>query len=123
MKIRRHILKVKSGFYYYTLVFVGAASLLLLTRCQNKVSEEERIKLQNDSIARAKAIHDSIAKADSTEKALKEKQVLDSIARADSIAKAKKPAQNPYKPPKPMTKYGVPISKPIAEYGVPPVDN
>jgi hypothetical protein len=118
MKIRRRFLKVKSRFYYYLLVFIGSSGMLFFTRCNNPNAEENTARL-NDSLVRAKHQQDSIAKSDSLVKAQKEQARLDSIARADSIAKSKKP-HSPYKPKPVITKYGIPINHPIAEYGIPP---
>jgi len=119
MKIRRKILKIKSHFYYYTLVVFGSLSLLFFSRCNNGPSDEEKAARINDSIVKAKALHDSIAIADSTTKMQLEQARLDSIAKADSVTKAKKP-KNPYKPVTPITKYGIPINpEPMAKYGVP----
>lgn len=114
MKINRRILKVKSRFYYYTLVLFGSLSLLFFSRCNNGPSEEEKVARINDSIVKVKAKQDSIAKADSVSKAVVEQAHLDSVAKADSIAKAKKPKKpkNPYKPPAPITKYGIPMPEP-----------
>lgn len=118
MKIRRKILKCKSRFYYYTLVVFGSVSMLFFTRCNNAPTEDKTAHI-NDSIAKVKIQQDSIAKADSLTKAQLEQARLDSIALADSIAKAKK-RTNPYRPGKPMTKYGIPMNhEPIAKYGIP----
>ncbi|HNW90961.1 MAG TPA: hypothetical protein PKN48_14980 [Bacteroidales bacterium] len=120
MKVNRRILKIKSGFYYYTLVVFGGISLLFFSRCNTGPSEEEKAARINDSITKVKVQQDSIAKADSVAKVALEQARLDSIAKADSVAKAQKP-KNPYKPPKPITKYGIPMNhEPIAEYGPPP---
>jgi hypothetical protein len=119
MSIRRNILKCKSRFYYYTLIVFGSVSLLFFSRCNNGPSEEKTAHI-DDSVSKEKAKFDSILKADSIIKAQLEQARLDSIAKTDSIAKAKKP-KNPYKPSKPMTKYGIPMNhEPIAEYGPPP---
>ncbi|MCK9613587.1 MAG: hypothetical protein PHR81_08120 [Bacteroidales bacterium] len=127
MKYNRKILKIKSSFYYYSLLLFGSISLLVFTRCNHGPSAEEKAAHINDSIAKVKAIQDSIAKADSLVQAEKEQARLDSITlaeiekkRQDSIRKAQKP-HNPFKPNKPITKYGIPINpQPIAEYGPPP---
>lgn len=119
MSTRRRILKIKSHFYYYTLVVFGSLSLLFFSRCNNGPSEEEKAARINDSMVMVKALQDSIAIADSTTKAQLDQVRLDSIAKADSVAKAKKP-KNPYKPVTPVTKYGIPMnSEPMAKYGVP----
>ncbi len=73
---------------------------------------------KNDSLAKAKHQQDSIASSDSTIKVRKEQTRLDSINKADSLAKAKKHA-NPYKPRHVITKYGIPMTEPIVDYGVP----
>jgi hypothetical protein len=117
MKIRRYILQCKSRFYYYTLLLIGSASMLFFTRCNNP-NTADNTKHINDSIANAKHQQDSIAKSDLLAKA-REQAKTDSIARADSIAKAKKHS-NPYKPKPVITKYGIPINHPVAEYGTPP---
>jgi hypothetical protein len=118
MKIRRTILQFKSRFYYYTLLLIGSAGMLFFVRCNNPNATDDSERI-NDSIAKAKHQQDSVAKADSLGKAQREQARQDSIVRADSIAKAKKHV-NPYKPIPVITKYGIPINHPIAEYGVPP---
>ena len=122
MSSRRRILKIKSKFYFYTLVVFGSLSLLFFSRCNNGPSEEEKAARINDSLATVKARQDSIATADSVTKAQLELARLDSITKADSVArikKARKP-KNPYQPGTPVTKYGIPMNpQPIAEYGVP----
>jgi len=102
---------------------IGATSVLFFSRCNYGPSEEEKAARINDSLAKVKALQDSIATADSISKAQLEQARLDSMARADSIAKAiakaKKP-KNPYKPTTITTKYGIPMNRePMAEYGVP----
>jgi len=109
MKLNRRLLKIKSKFYYYSVVFLGAISVFFFTRCDSPKAENNNQQI-NDSIAKAKAKQDSIAKADSIAKVEKELATLDSIARADSIAKAKK-KPNPYKPDGPVCKYGVYYNK------------
>ena len=107
MKINRSILKIKSKFYYYTLVGFGALSVFFFSRCSSPMAENNSQHI-NDSIAQAKAKQDSVAKADSTALTEIEKARQDSIARADSIAKAaKKHKPNPYKPTGPVCKYGI----------------
>lgn len=118
MKIRRTILKCKSRFYYYALLLIGSAGMLFFVRCNNPSANDNAERI-NDSLAKAKHQQDSMAKADSLGKAQLQKMRQDSIARADSIAKAKKHS-NPYKPKPVITKYGIPINHPIAEYGTPP---
>jgi len=111
----------RSKFYYYTLLMIGATSLLFFSRCNSGPSEEEKAARISDSLARVKACQDSIATADSIARAQREQARVDSIAKADSIARAKKPKKpkNPYKQSQPMTKYGTPkYNEPIAEYGV-----
>jgi len=122
MITRRRILKIKSKFYYYTLVVFGSLSLLFFSHCNNGPSEEEKAAHINDSLAKMKALQDSITTADSVTKAQLEQARLDSITKADSVARAKKAKKpkNPYKPGTPVTKYGIPMNPhPIAEYGVP----
>lgn len=122
MRSNRKILKIKSKFYYYTLVVFGSLSLLFFSRCNNGPSEEEKAARINDSLATVKAVQDSIARADSVTKAQLEQARLDSIAKADSVARAKKAKKpkNPYQPTTPVTKYGIPMNPhPIAEYGIP----
>ncbi|MEI6123903.1 MAG: hypothetical protein WCQ95_09745 [Bacteroidota bacterium] len=119
MKINRTILKCKSRFYYYTLVFIGSASMLFFSRCANPTVKDNTAHL-NDSIAKANHRQDSIAQADSLAEVKKQQWLTDSLAKADSIAQAKK-HRNTYKPPSPITKYGVPIHKPVVtKYGIQP---
>lgn len=91
MKINRHLLKIKSKFYYYSLIFFGAASVFFFSRCSSPMAENKNQHI-NDSLAQAKVKQDSIAKSDSIVRVEKEKEQakLVSIACADSIAKAKK---------------------------------
>ncbi len=118
MKTHKSILRFKSRFYYYTLMLIGSVSMLFFTRCSGPNPDGNTTDKQ-DSLAKAKHQQDSVAKADSLGKAQREQARMDSIARADSIAKAKK-HNNPYKPKPVITKYGIPINHPIAEYGAPP---
>jgi len=141
MRIKRRILKIKSKFYYYTLVFVGALSVMFLSRCdapneKSSITETKDTITQIESsdisasenaekstelelnVAAEKAVKDSIAEAQK-----KAQQQNIAKAKADSIAKAKiekaisdsienaKINQNPYKPSQPVTKYGVPQNK------------
>ena len=106
MKISRCLLKIKSRLYFQILVFLGTLSMISFTRCSSPVATDNTQHI-NDSIAKAKAFQDSVAKADSTAQAMKEKAFQDSIALADSIAKARKPKPNPYKPGPPTCKYGI----------------
>ena len=117
MNIRRTILKLKSRFYYYALVLIGSTGVWLFVRCSGP-NVVDNTQHKNDSIAKARHQHDSIASAESTLKAHKEQARLDSVAKADSLAKAKKHS-NPYKPRPVLTKYGIPINPPIVDYGVP----
>jgi len=112
MKFRRFYLKLKSRFFYTALLSYGTICVFLFPRCSTPAANNCE-NPANDSIARANAVNDSIAKADSiakSEMAFKDSvNLADSIARADSLAKInKKP--NPYKPVPPTTKYGVPYN-------------
>lgn len=119
MKIRYHFLKLKARIYFNILVFLGAMGFMFSSGCSCPTGDNANSNTA-DSLAAAKAMQDSITKADSLAQAEHEKFLqdsivkADSIARADSIAKAlikppKKP--NPYKPNPPVTKYGVPYNR------------
>ena len=118
MKIKRRILKIRSRFYYYLLVFIGSTTVLFLTRCHNPNAEDD-IARRNDSIAKAKHQQDSVATADSVREAGKIQAALDSIHHADSIAKAKKKIKNKPTPPNPF----VPTEHPAVDYGVLPYEH
>ncbi len=120
MKINRRVLKIKSRFYYYTLVFIGSISLLCFSRCGHSPSPEEKAAHTSDSLAKVKFKQDSTARADSASRADKEQLRLDSVAKADSIHKTKT-SKNPFKPPKPIAKYGIPMPPPEPKYGVHPI--
>ncbi|OQA02354.1 MAG: hypothetical protein BWY70_00027 [Bacteroidetes bacterium ADurb.Bin408] len=111
MKISRFYYNIKSRIFFTLLLTYGALCVFLFPRCTSP-SAQNCENSTNDSIARANAANDSIAKVDSIAKAkiafedsLKR---VDSVAKADSLAKIKKP--NPYKPGHPTTKYGVPYN-------------
>ena len=116
MKIRRTILKCKSKFYYYTLLFIGSTSMLFFVRCSNQNYEKKYHQLR-DSVSNAKIIQDSIKKADSVSSAIKEKFIQDSIAKADSISKANL-KKSKTKPVNPI----VPKTHPSVMYGVIPIE-
>ncbi len=101
--------KMRLGWYFLVLGFLGSLSWFSMSSCGNAAKEEAEQKRINDSIAEA-IRQDSIRQADSLAQAAIEQARLDSIAKAkqDSIEKAKNQNQNNYKPKPPMTKYGVP---------------
>jgi hypothetical protein len=125
MKIRRTVLKIKSGFYYYTLLLIGSAGLLFMVRCSNPQNPGNTEPLK-DSQAREKQKHDSIVRADSSAKAKRDQAIADSVKKYDSIAKAKKKIKkqaskpNQFIPVQPVVDYGVvPVETPATKYGIP----
>jgi hypothetical protein len=125
MKIKRRILKIRSRFYYYILVLIGSTTVLFLTRCGNPKAKEDAARL-NDSIALARQIQDSIATADSLQRAGKMQAAIDSIHSADSLTKtrqkikSKPQAPHQFIPVQPVVDYGViPNETPASKYGIP----
>ena len=125
MSLSSRILKIKSRFYYYSLVFIGLFTVLFFGRCGSNTS---KAKVNKDSLVRA--VRDSVAKADSIERAQKELAKLDSLKKidslriADSIVQAKKKQKKPKNPYNPVTQpavdYGIlPYEHPVTKYGVP----
>lgn len=117
MKIRRYILKIKSRFYYYILLAIGASQFLFLSQCTSSQKNEK--KDNTDSIAKALKIKDSIAKADSIAAVIKAKIIADSIKKADSIAAIKTKKVIKKKPVNPF----IPPVTPAVDYGVMPVEH
>ncbi|MFH0894314.1 MAG: hypothetical protein V2A54_07750 [Bacteroidota bacterium] len=122
----KKILRIKSRFYYYSLLFIGVFTVMFFGRCGNNPSKST---VNNDSLVKVK--HDSVTKADSVARAQKELAKLDSVARidsikkVDSIANAKKKnkpkQQNPLNPNIIVTDYGIipDYNTPATKYGVP----
>ncbi|MFH0894311.1 MAG: hypothetical protein V2A54_07735 [Bacteroidota bacterium] len=90
--MKREILKLRSGFYYYILFLLSMASALFFSRCHNP-GISNRQKHSDDSLTSSK--RDSL--------------------HADSIKKGLFPTYYP-------VKYGVPVDPRATEYGIPPSD-
>lgn len=118
MRFNRKILKIKSKFYYYTLLVIGSASVLFFVRCSNQNFKEKFNQLR-DSVDKATVLQDSIKKADSVSSAIQEQFIQDSIKKADSVMKANRKQSVRPKPANPF----VPTPQPVVDYGVVPIEH
>jgi hypothetical protein len=117
MKIHRYFLKIKSGFYYFVLLAIGATQFLFFSSCVPGQKNDK--KSGTDSITKALQIKDSIAKADSIAAVIKAKNTADSLKKADSIAAIKTKKTVKKKPVNPF----IPPVMPAVDYGVMPVEH
>ena len=86
-------LKFKSNYYVFILGILNIFSFSFIMGCANNPYKQNRI---NDSLAKEKHIHDSVANSIRTK---------DSLARIDTINKPK-PINNNFKPVNNAKKYG-----------------